>query len=75
MSAQKNKLLEATVTPCMSEEDLHDCKLRTGFFLLFKYQDEQERLKTKQANKQTNNNKSVQPKRTAYHRVIPKQNL
>lgn len=53
MSAQKNKLLEATVTSCMNEEDLHDCKLRTVFFLLFKYRDEQARLKTKQARKQT----------------------
>lgn len=53
MSAQKNKLLEATVTSCMNEEDLHDSGL--VFFLLFKYWDEQARLKTKQANKQPKN--------------------
>lgn len=34
--AQKNNLLEVTVTSCKSKEDLHDCKLNTELLLLFK---------------------------------------
>lgn len=40
VGAQKNNLLEVTVTSCKNKEDLHDCKLNIELLLLFKIKNE-----------------------------------